>query len=378
MHLHNLPSATLLSGFGALTELRPAWERLFHSRSHEPSVSFEWTAAMARNHVRPDDACFLLTLTRNGECVGLIPLVLRSVSLLGVKVRLLAPISAEYNTHSDLLLCDTAPETIDALFEAVRGIRPRFDLFRLARLLEDAPLTGSLTRAAQRAWLPVHERDGLPAYTLDLPQSFAEYLNARSAKFRNYLKRVERKIETAGAAIHTVTDSAQLPAAIDAMLAIERTSWKHSHGSAISAVQRQVGFYQQLCEGAAAAGRLHLQWLNIDGVPAAYNLGYVNDGCYHYLKTSYHSDYRQLSPSTYLRAGLIEALIAGGVTRFDFPGEPYEWESQWTETYRWRRAITVYSRTAKGLLLYGADRARHRAGPRVLTHVDPRAHGARQ
>jgi CelD/BcsL family acetyltransferase involved in cellulose biosynthesis len=158
------------------------------------------------------------------------------------------------------------------------------------------------------------------------------------------------------------------------VLEIERSSWKHEHGTAITAVSHQTGFYRDLCLGARAAGRLHLQWLTLDGKPAAYNLGYVRNGSYHYLKTSYDAKLRQLSPATYLRARLIAGLIDRGVRHFDFPGEPYEWEAQWTDSIRWRKVITMYRQTLRGRTLMLLERLRHPRQPeRTVRHVDARA-----
>jgi CelD/BcsL family acetyltransferase involved in cellulose biosynthesis len=165
-------------------------------------------------------------------------------------------------------------------------------------------------------------------------------------------------------------------AAYNAVLEIERSSWKHEHGTAITAVSHQSGFYRDLCRGALSSGRLHLQWLTLDGKPVAYNLGYVRNASYHYLKTSYDAKFRQLSPATYLRARLIASLIERGVRHFDFPGEPYEWEAQWTDSIRWRKVITVYRRTLRGRMLALLDRLRHRRSrARTVRHVDPRAAG---
>jgi CelD/BcsL family acetyltransferase involved in cellulose biosynthesis len=367
-------STTVVEGFGGLPALREPWEDLFRAREHEPSASFEWTEAMVRNHVRPGDRCFLVTLFARQAVVGIVPLVLRTFPLMGMPIRILAPLSEEYNTHSDLLLRDTSEAMMRALMAAIAPLAPRWDLFRLARLVDEAPLERALKGAAVRRGLWFQERPGLPAYVLDLPVSFEAYLGSRSAKFRNYLKRIERKVETAGAGVDVVSESADLSAGFEALLAVERSSWKQAHGSSIVAVERQTAFYRDLCEGALAAGRLHLQWLTLGGVPVAYNLGYVRQGCYHYLKTSYDHAYRQSSPSTYLRARLIESLIGQGVTRLDFPGEPYEWERQWTDAFRWRRVLSFYARTPGGLLLFAADRWKHRGkGTAKLFHVDPRA-----
>jgi len=90
------------------------------------------------------------------------------------------------------------------------------------------------------------------------------------------------------------------------------------------------------------------------------------------LKTSYDAETRALSPATVLRARLIESLIQRGIVDFDFPGEPYTWESQWTDALRWRTVLNVYRRSPRALLLYGLERLKHRSSARTLQHIDPR------
>jgi CelD/BcsL family acetyltransferase involved in cellulose biosynthesis len=222
-------------------------------------------------------------------------------------------------------------------------------------------------------------RDAYASYFLELPASFDEYLAARSGKFRNYLKRVERKISAETAV--TVTDyvaADEVDRAYDMLLEIERASWKHQHGTAISAVPHQVGFYRDLCQGAAARGRLHLQVLSLGGRPAAYNLGYVHDSTYSYLKTSYREVWRQLGVATWLRAQLIRSLIERGLRFMDFPAEPYEWERQWTETVRWHKKVALFNATPVGVGLSLAERLRRdKTAERSVSHIDPRSHAPR-
>src|SRR6185436_7683704 len=217
-------------------------------------------------------------------------------------------------------------------------------------------------------------REGLAAYVLDLPKTYEAYLAARSAKFRNHLKRTERKLAGSGRIeVHELSDPAAFDAAYDAVLQVERASWKHSFGSAITAVAHQSAFYRDLGRAALGAGRLHLQWMTLDSRPIAYNFGYLTRAGYHYLKTSYDHELRPLGPATVLRARLIESLIARGVPRLDFPGEPYEWESQWTDSVRRRVVFTMYPRTLRGKVLGLIDRLRHRESPATgVAHVDPR------
>ena len=367
--------AEAIDGGQDLTVFRDQWNRLSCDGVQEPSTSLEWTNALLRNHIRADDRLVLIRLRSGIHTVGLIPLIRRTTRVLGQPIALLTPLSELYNTHSGLLLREPHPPALGAFLDAVFSLDVNWDCFRMSKLLDDSPLQGTF-----EAWLRTHGklylvRDGLPAYVLDLPTTFDEYLMARSSKFRNFLKRLDRRINAAGVPrITLVSDSSTLESAYGALLSIEAGSWKEAHGTAITAVTRQTGFYRDLCAAALDSGRLHLQVLELNDVPVAYNLGYLRDGCYSYLKTSYRADARALSPATYLRAKLIESLIAAGVRRLDFPGEPYEWEQQWTDCVRWHKVLTIYRGTARSRILAVLDRIRHKTrSARQVHHVDPRA-----
>jgi CelD/BcsL family acetyltransferase involved in cellulose biosynthesis len=77
-------------------------------------------------------------------------------------------------------------------------------------------------------------------------------------------------------------------------------------------------------------------------------MGFVHCNRYSYLKTSFDERYKPASPATVLRARLIELLIDDGIKVFDFPGEPYSWEKQWTKEVRWHKSLVIYNNTLLG------------------------------
>jgi len=353
-----------------ISAFEETWERLYAAPDNEPSTSFEWTSALLRHHVKRDDRVVLLRATRESDPVALLPLVARSVKLFGFPVVKLFPIAEQNNTHSDCLANTLDEEILGVLIDALRRLNLRWDVFQMSNLLEDHPITRHLDGVAEL-------RQGRASYYLPLGPSYDEYLAARSAKFRNHLKRTEKRLEGShNVQVVEMSAPGNVEQGFVMLLDVERGSWKHAHGTAISAIERQMGFYGDLCRGAAAHGRLRLQLLMLDGVPVAYNLGYVKDGCYFYLKTSYVERHKPLGVATYLRARLIEGLIASGIRTMDFPAEPYEWERQWTEGVRWHKVLTVYRSTPAGYGLFVADRLRRRRGDRAIEHIDPRAAGS--
>lgn len=351
------------------------WERLFSSVSCEPSTSFEWTEALTRSHVERTDRFLLLRVCSGTEVTGLLPLVARRVSLLGYPVVMLSPLGELYNTHSDLLSREMSEDTVSAIVSALLALDEPWDVFRMSKLLDGHPFLHHVGSCLANRRTTRQIRTGHGSYFLALPSTYEEYLAKRGSKFRNHLKRSEKKIASHGTAeVLDGSKPSDVANSYERLLQIERASWKHAHGTSISAVKRQSRFYHDLCEGAARRGRLHLQFLTIGGNPVAYNLGYLANGRYSYLKTSYDEQYKPLGVATYLRARLIESLIGSGVTEVDFPAEPYEWERQWTETVRWHKVLSVYRATPAGVALSWIDRLRHRPDrPRRVEHVDPRA-----
>lgn len=367
-------TVNVTESFADVAALRPQWESLFASGCHEPSTSVEWTAAMVRHHAKPGDRAFCVRLERDGALVGVIPLVLRNFPVMGQRVALLTPLSEYYNTHSALLLQSLDEDVVKAVVSTLFTLNARWDCFRMARLLADNPLLPVLQRALTAQSRSHSVREGLSAYVLDLPSSYETYLAARSAKFRNHLKRKQKQLAGSGhLEVHELEGAGQFEAALEMLMKVERSSWKHSFGTAITSVTRQTGFFEDFGREAALAGRLHLQWMTLDSRPIAYNLGYFTGAGYHYLKTSYDHQFRPMGPATVLRARLIERLIAARVGRLDFPGEPYEWEAQWTDTVRRRVVLSVYAPTIRGRLLSMVERLRHRAArSSEIAHSDPR------
>lgn len=371
--------ATILTDRPDISRFESDWERLFDYPGNEPSTSFEWTQALLRHRLVAGDQFFLVGVTRGSETAALLPLVVRPTRLFGGRLRVLCPIADFRNTHSDVLSGSLDEATVSTLLATLYDLPVRWDVFRLSNVLETDPLIGYFASAVRHRPLSSMVRDAHASYFLELPASYEHYLASRSSKFRNYLRRVERKIAMqtdVGVSEFTAPD--EVEHGYELLLDIERASWKHAQGSAISSAPQATGFFRDLCRGAAKRGRLHLHVMSIGGRPAAYNLGYVHDSTYSYLKTSFVEALKPLGVATFLRARLIRSLIEKGLKVVDFPAQPHEWERQWTETVRWHKKLTLYRGTPPGLALAMAQRLRHRKPrQRFVRHLDTRVRGPR-
>ena len=367
-------TAQVTAGLDVLAGLEREWRRLFDASDCEPSVSFEWTLALARTHLTPADSCHVIQLRQRERLVGVMPLFVRPSRVYAARHLIARPLAELKNTHSDLLLEDRSPETVAALLGACRELDTRWDSLRLSKLLEGHAVTRLLEQAARSIGFTPRRRYRKAAYWLALPASFDEYFASRSAKFRNHARRTEKKLRRAGRVEEIeVTGPADFDRAYEAVLQVERASWKEPHGTSISAVREQAALYREWGRAASVSGQLHLHLLTLDGEPLAHNLGCIHRGTYYYLKTSYAARHRPLGPATFLRLALIRRLIARGVSTMDFCGTPYEWEQQWTSTYRWHHVLSIYADTLRGRLFSALDAWTHYSSTgREVEHEDPR------
>ena len=366
-------TAQVAAGFDSLPALEREWRALFDSLPAEPAMSFEWTQALVRTQLNPSDECRVVTLRRGERLVGLVPMIVRATRVFKQRHFVLRPLAELKNTHSDLLM-ERAPEVVSAFFGALRGLECRWDSLRLSKLLYGHVMTPLLEEQAIALGYTPHLRFRKAAYWIRLPGSFDEYFAARSSKFRNHARRAEKKLRAAGrVSVVEIAAAEQFEDGYDALLQVERRSWKEPYGTSMSAVPSQAALYREWGRAAAATGNLHLQLLMLDGEPIAHNLGCVHRGTYYYLKSSYSASHRPLSPATFLRLALIDSMIARGVTEIDFCGTPYEWEQQWTNAYRWHRVLSVYAPTWRGRILSLLDRWTHYSSSGLaIEHEDPR------
>jgi CelD/BcsL family acetyltransferase involved in cellulose biosynthesis len=358
--------------------LKKDWDRLMDRGRSEPSVSWEWTAALFTSHVRETDEVVFIILKRFTTVIGIVPVILRPLKYLGQTFITAFPASELFNTHSDLLIEDVSEPVLTAMTDALYGSELRWDVFRVTRLLEARPLGALWCAILRKRWTLLTFTREQPSFFLSLDGTFEAYLKRRSASFRNALRRIERKLRTRGRVeIRNQDNFSTIDEAYEVLLSIEQRSWKQGHGTSIAALSRHTAFYRHLCASAFQKQWLHLRFLYLDGDPIAYNLGLLVKDTYFYLKTSYAHAERPLSPSTFLRAQLIAELIGAGVKQLDFPAEPYEWERQWTEETRAHQSLICFGCSPKGIGYYLYRQARAFARPNdnvSVSYADPRDH----
>jgi CelD/BcsL family acetyltransferase involved in cellulose biosynthesis len=168
------------------------------------------------------------------------------------------------------------------------------------------PLTRALDATARTVELEVFERPALHRRAL------RERLDAGlSAHHRRELARKLRRLEGELGAVELVDRSGD-PAAYREFLALEQSGWKGANGTALACDPGHAGFFQELCERFAAAGRLQLLSPQSDRRVVAMMCNLLAGEVAFGFKIAFDERLARSSPGMQLQLAYIERFRAGG------------------------------------------------------------------
>lgn len=336
-----------------IKEYHPKWDELFNSREFEASLSLDWTEALVKTHLE-GARYFLIVLRDSTGILGIVPLCIREIKKHGLSLSTLIPISEYFNTHSDLLLSNSSEELTEVLLRALSNLNYRWDVFRMNRFVETSPVLNQIAcNLKNGAAFNFEIRRAEPSFFIQLGNSYNDYLEKKSSNFRYKLKNVAKKMHATGdVAFSSTRDFRDFSEAYDIILSIERNSWKHKHGTAITSSEKQREFYRVLGQSAFNKGWLRLCILSLNHEPIAFEMGLVKGKKYYGVHGSYDEKFKKENPGTMLLARFIEDLIRDGIEEYDWFGEPFEFQSRWTDKFRWHKSLLIYNNTLKARLFF--------------------------
>jgi CelD/BcsL family acetyltransferase involved in cellulose biosynthesis len=326
---------TVHTGLAGVAAMASEWRALVRDARDlvaglDATAGPEWCMALCHSHLNADD--LRVVVLREGALVrGVLPVVLGEVSLAGR--RLWTPSNA-YGGRVGLLLSNYAPEQFHMLLRGLDRACPNWVSLDLVATLESPTHTLLLAEGerfvSDRSASTTSPYFGLAA---DAPTFWA----VCSKSTRQLVRSSRNKLDVAGQVeFRLVTGGAAAMHLIEQILTIERESWKHESGTAISRHPRQEAFYRTWFPLAEKAGLLCAALLSVGGRPVAHNFGVLRDGVYCCLKHSHDQSFDKASPMYPLTAYLIDELIARGAHTFDFMGLSESHKLRWspqTRTY---------------------------------------------
>ena len=177
---------------------------------------------------------------------------------------------------------------------------------------------------------------------------------------RQSIKSASSKLNALGLVQSQEIRAENSEASLNAILAIERGSWKHAAGTAISCHADQERFYRELFPRAIKAGLLYGKILYLNARPIAHSFGLVSSGTFISLKHSQLSEFERLSPSHLLSMGMVSDLRAQGVATYDFMGGCEPHKLRWSEStgFYARRPVWLYNASWCGRVAFAVHRSK--------------------
>ena len=344
-----------LKSIAELLDNATGWDRLWErSPVTLPTARAELIALWVEQFA--PQACFRGLLVRqDGEIVAGLPLI-------GRRVRgpiTLGDLTWNYWSPNAELLIDAgvdSAQVTDILAGAFNNLPWPLLWFEMAP--HQTPRWQSLIGSLIRRGLSVDVHPRYRIGTVETDGDFDEYQASRSKSRRRAVAKHRRKLEAQGPVSWETLDHLK-PDEVEAPLRkafeIERQSWKGTAGGAVLDTPGMFDFYHRQASKLAQWGALRLAFMEHQGRPVAFELGWTAKGVYHSLKVSYDETYVKYGPGQLLRAHLVESFFnRDDVESIDFQGPISDAVGTFaTGSYEIARVVVAPRRISSRLLFAG-------------------------
>lgn len=343
--------------------LRESWDSMVHDDQAQllgqgATATYGWFEALIEAFEQARDARVVVA-SEGGVVVGLLPVFCEAPSARWPRLK--APTEL-YGGRVGLLVRRLDQALISALIGGLQQACPGWGSFQIT-LTTGSPSARALDQWCQAQGYPLTTCDRRDSPYFPICDTAEAFQSGITKSLRQLMRTSSNKFKALGSLEHRqLVEECQADELLDIVLAIERRSWKHEAGSAITNSPYQERFYRALFPLALRQGHLAAHVLSLDGMPIAYNFGLSRDGVYSCLKHSHVQSLDKLSPSYLLNLALIDSLRASGVHTYDFMGlkEPHKlrWSGA-TQSYS-RCSVFVFNRNLAGRLAFLAHRISRR------------------
>lgn len=353
-------SAKLEIGGEELVErLKGPWAELCQQNSSAPFHRPEWIAAYLQAF-EPEGEVVLLTASRKGQLVAVLPLVRKRCWFAGVPV---CKLSGTANIHS--VRFDTLRSRCPAGEAGMREIwnllqrMPGWHVLELPLIPENAASEGLLSCARADGFLtmniPFHES---PILRLQEDgQGQLSWLEDTSRHFRHELRRFARLLaKETGHEPKLIRRTNPEAAILKKFYELEAAGWKGQEGSAIRCTPRTQSFYDQIAREAAAGGYFSLYTLEANGEMIAGAFTVETQECLYPLKIAYQESLRRGGPGQVLFNAMLAECARRRIPALFFGGTKDRYKSSWTSETIPHYTAVVFAKGFRSQLAYRSRR----------------------
>lgn len=362
-----LSAVELMSLDQALALGEAPWESLRAQRRNTSAfASWAWHGAWAAS--APDEeranAFAIATFGADGTIQSMLPLATRQISFRRTTATALTWAIGDFGCpdHLDAL---TAPgvalDDVAAMLDTLE-----WDVIQLDGLSDQAIGARMLQAALEAKGITTVIRTLWPCPYIELPRTWAAYLDSRSTARRDVIARRERTLAKRGRMAVTFYGADSLDEGWTHLTRLHDRRWD---GDGVFDARLRA-LHRQFARTLAASDRAWLSTIDFDGEPISAWYGFADEGTLHFYQAGRSPDWNKFSVGGVHIGMMIHRAIARGLERFDFlrGDEPYK--AEWTSSHRFTYQLLAFRRSTRGRILRFADRlsdARARLGRRSST-----------
>jgi CelD/BcsL family acetyltransferase involved in cellulose biosynthesis len=311
-----------------LDAVADAWNALAHG---VPFRRHEWLATWWRHFRKAGDKLFIPTIyDADGQIIGLAPWYVENDRWMGRVVRFLGSgkVCSEYLT---ILAAHGAEEVVAhrlAAWLAIDGA-PHWDLLDLDGVdQQDEMLTrivGELSEAGHEVFQRARER----TWRVTLAATWDEFLGGLSKARRAKLRALDRRLEGGRVSLQTADNSEKLQQGLDIFHRLHQARRASLGGDGCLSLPAFERFLEDAAARFLRLGDLRLQWIEVDGEPAAVEFDLLGDDTLYYYQTGMNPNLAEISPGRLLQVASIKRAIGESTSCFDFLRGDEAYKASW-------------------------------------------------
>jgi CelD/BcsL family acetyltransferase involved in cellulose biosynthesis len=319
-----MPVVHEISTLDDLESLRLRWTVL-HAQTPGRSFfqSLDWLLAYWRRF-GAEQGLRVLEVSSGGEVIGIVPLVVRREKTRLGSLRVLSYPLHDWGSHYGPIGGQPAASLLAAMLHLQQSPRD-WDLLDL-RWIDSENDRGRTRRAMALAGFSAQPGIWDAACVLDLPESWDAYFATLTGKFRNNIRRAEKKLAEMG----NVELERYRPLGsaggdddprwelFDECVDLSRRSWQGSSHDGTTLCHPEVAeFFRETHAAAARQGSLDLAVLRLSGRAIAFGYNYHTDGSIYGLRAGYDPEFAPCGAATVLMSRMFRDSISRGDRRLD-------------------------------------------------------------
>lgn len=325
LHQVDLQLVTTRAGFDALED---EWNALFEraGRGEQMFQTFNWLWHWANHYLAETDMLAIVTLKRDSQLVGVLPLAVERIAGFKQLVFMGAPVSQ----YGDALI-ERVPEASRHLEQALQFAiaKTGADVVRFAKVRDDAAIAPVLARL--RADVTASEE--APFADLATAGTHAAYEQRFSTKTKKNRRRLERRLADHGTV--AIDFGMQGRAAADAARTamVLKRAWLKTRGqiSRAFADRRTDQFFADVCAGTQRPTGAEVSQLTAGGQIANSAITITVKGRQSLHILAYGLKFEKCAAGVLHVEKLVERAFASGVTTLDFLAPRHDYKLEWCD-----------------------------------------------